>query len=165
MNELTFEQYVKMFFSSPYYFITLILFSVITSFVTYLLLRLKIRLFVKTQDKIKIEQDKRDAFKLLLDRHSDLILGRHIHREADSWTEKYSSMSKDLLLWASDAVIANYGNYVLVRVTDKTISKREKYFAKTIMSFRKGIGYRNWFWRVKPEHIIMIFRAGYDKEI
>ena len=123
MNELTFDQYVKMFFSSPFYFITLILFSVFTSFVTYLLLRLKIRLFVKTQDKIKIEQDKRDAFKLLLERHSDLILGKHIHPQTDSWTEKYSNMSKDLLLWASDGVIANYGNYVLLRVKDNTIPK------------------------------------------
>lgn len=164
MNTPTIEPYLQTIFSSPINILILFLFSASTAIVTYLLVWFKLRLFVRAQDKITIEKNKRDAFKLLLDRHSDLFLGKPQNRPVSDWLSNFSEMSKDILLWGSDTVLANYGNYALLRANNPKISQREVYFAKAIMAFRKGIGYKNWFWRVKPKHIIVIFRVGFEDE-
>lgn len=178
MDELTLKYYLELFFNSPFYFITLCLFSAVTAFITYQLFKYRLRYLFRLKDKIGIEKNKRDAFKLLLDRHADIIVGKHIEPEKDNWITLYSEMSKDILLWGSDKVIAEYGKYVVLKnkIKKERAQKKdvpinydqeelENHFANAVLAFRKEVGYRNLFKKVKPEYILLIFKSGNNVDL
>jgi hypothetical protein len=127
----------------------------------------RLKLYLSSSGKLELENKKREAFKNLLVLHSDLILGKHIDSKVMiPWLEKFSEMTINILLWGSDKVIGEYGKYVKLRSVHETkISDREVHFANAVLAFRKEIGYKNRNNKITPEHIILIFRIGYDREI
>jgi hypothetical protein len=117
---------------------------------------------ISAQNKIELELKKRDAFKNLLKLHTDILLGRPLSEEnANKWDLKYSEMSVNILLWGSDKVIYEYSKYILAKnANNDKFEEREINFANAVLAFRKEIGYKNRFGRIKPEYVIKIFKAN-----
>lgn len=145
---------------------TLILDLVIAG-LSFIAIWFKLELRLISLNKIDLEQKKRDSFKNLLEVHQDLILGKHLgNKSSTEWVEKYSEMAINLLLWGSDAIIYEYGNYANIRMHEKVkFTEREYHFANAVLAFRKELGYKNKRHRISADQIILIFRVGYDKEI
>lgn len=99
----------------------------------------------------------------MLDAHSDLILGKQFDQK--DWIDKFSDMSKYVLLWASDEILTEYGTFLQKRYEKYKIKEHEIHFAKMILAFRKEIGYKNKKNKLSPEQIILIFRSGYNVSI
>ena len=84
----------------------------------YFLYQTKIK--ISAQNKIEPELKKREAFKSLLDLHSDILLGRPLsEHNTDKWSIKYSKTSNDILLWSSDKVVYEYSKYILINDINK----------------------------------------------
>jgi hypothetical protein len=140
----------------------IIIINLAFTLIAFLLIWLKVQLKISTQNKIELEIKKRDAFKNLLDLHSDILLGRPLSEEnANNWDIKYSEMSINILLWGSDKVVYEYSKYILAKNSNnEKFEEREVNFANAILAFRKEIGYKNRFRKIKPEYIIKIFKAN-----
>ncbi|GEM_PF-1607773 len=159
---------IHSFFTTP--ILEIIIINLAFTIIALLYLWSRIQLKLSAQNKIDLEIKKRESFKDLLNQHSNLILGKHNKMPLEEWKNNFAEMSRNILLWGSDKVIVEYGEYVTARFKnfkekEINITEREIHFAKAVLAFRKGIGYKNRFKKVKPEHIIYIFRIGYDTEI
>lgn len=121
------------------------------------------KIITKSQEKAELKTQKRESLKKLLDAHSDLLLGKQF--EGEDLIQKFSDMGKDFLLWASDAMLAEYGIYLKKRFKDHEIEEFELNFAKIILEYRKEIGYKNKHNKITPEQIVLLFRSGYKKPI
>lgn len=113
----------------------------------------------KSQSKSELEQNKRESLKKLLDLHAELLIHKF---ENPNWLDSFSEMSRNIILWGSDNIISEYGEYVKKHSSKefKEILEQEIHFAKAILAFRKELGYKNKKNKVTPEHIILIFRSG-----
>jgi|SRR5690554_1857017 len=151
---------VPAFYNSPILTIVIVnlLFNVFA--LIYFWYQTKIKIFA--QNKIELELKKRDAFKNLLSLHSDILLGRPLSEQnATKWDLKYSEMSVNILLWGSDKVVYEYSKYILAKSTNnEKFEEREINFANAVLAFRKEIGYKNRFRRIKPEYVVKIFKAS-----
>ncbi len=144
-----------------------ILISVSTTLVTALCLILvywfKGFLIEKSLNKEGLKKNKRDSFKNLLDQHSKILLGKQYD---ENWEQDFSDMCISILLWGSDKVLKEYATYVQNHDKNKvSVHDHEIYFAKTILAFRKELGYKNKRDKISPEQIVLIFRMGFNKEI
>jgi hypothetical protein len=117
----------------------------------------------KIEEKEELKTNKRESLKKLLDAHSDIVTGRHWNEK--DWDAKFSDMSKDILLWASDDILIEYGIYMQKRLKDNKIEDHELNFARMILAFRKDIGYKNKHNKISPEQIVLIFKGGYQSPI
>ena len=124
----------------------IILINLVFTVIAFLFIWSKVQLKLSTQNKVDREIKKRESFKDLLNHHSDLILGKHMTMPLKEWMGNFADMSKNILLWGSDKVILEYGEYVMLRHKERReILEREIHFAKAILAFRKEIGYKNRF--------------------
>jgi hypothetical protein len=149
----------------------------LTSLITILLIAIipvvvlwfKIKVYFSSDKKKVFEKEKKEIFKILLDEHFKLLIGANLKMDDTEWHKNFSEVSKGIILWGSNNMINHYGNYCeryLDDVKCKTeCSDREVHFAKAVLAFRKSIGKRNWFYRIKPKHIIYIFRFTYKGTI
>ncbi|OGU63351.1 MAG: hypothetical protein A2279_05545 [Stygiobacter sp. RIFOXYA12_FULL_38_9] len=120
----------------------------------------------KSKTKAELEQNKRDAFKKMLDEHSELVMNIFHDKPLKDWQKDFSEMSKSILSWGSDDVLSEYGKYAELYYTDGApIKERELHFASAILAFRKELGYKNKKGIITPEQIIYIFRCGHNKNI
>jgi len=145
----------------------IIIINLVFTVIAFMFIWSKVQLSLSTQNKIDLETKKREAFKNLLVLHSDLILGKQFGNDIPiKWLEKFSDMTINILLWGSDKVIFEYGEYAMMKYkpTVKT-EEREIHFANAVLAFRKEIGYKNRFKRVTPEHIIRLFKIGYEDKV
>jgi len=121
---------------------------------------LRVRMKEKSQSKVELELKKREAFKKLLDEHSEIFLDFFHKKELDEWLKDYSEMRKNILLWGSDEVIYEYAQFVEKRHKQDEIKEHELHFAKAILAFRREIGYKNKRSKITPEQIVHIYRSG-----
>jgi len=136
--------------------------SIITIFIYSILHYLKKIIDRREEDKITIKENKRTSYKNLLDKHIRILIGT----EPSDWTKEFSKVSIDILLWASDGVLREYGKYIESREKSKIeIQEHEIYFAKAILAYRKELGFKNRRGKITPKQIVLIFRLGYDRNI
>lgn len=124
------------------------------------LLRLKYK--EHTESKAALELNKRQAFRKMLDEHSDIVSGAYHDKPFDEWSKDFGNMSKDILTWASDEVLSQYGKYAekYYSSSSENIIERELHFANAILAFRKELGYKNKKKVITPQQIVYIFRCG-----
>lgn len=120
---------------------------------------LKKRITISIENKVGIVQKDREVFSRLLDLHSELV-GRDLQTD---WYKRFFPTLKDALLWCSDDVVRQYTLYAKGLIGQKKLEKHHLHFAKSILAFRKGLGNRNWFARIKPEDIAITFFFGQDQ--
>ena len=116
----------------------------------------------KTKDKIEKSQNKRESLQKLLEMHSEIIQDKQFD---ENWMERFFDMSKNILLWSSDNILAEYALYFQTKFPDFKIDEYEIHFAKAILAFRKEIGYKNKQDKITPEQIVLIFRSGFKRYI
>lgn len=121
---------------------------------------LRTRMKEKSQSKAELEVKKREAFKKLLDEHSEIFFDLFDKKPLEEWIKDFSEMNKNILLWGSDEVIYEYAQYIEQRHKQDDIKGHELHFAKAILAFRKEIGYKNKGNKIIPEQIVYIFRSG-----
>ena len=115
----------------------------------------------KIVQKIIIENElivkQRGTFSKFLDLLSQRITGDAMSNE--KWIGDFANVSKEALLWCPDSVLLYIGLY-MYHFKPSGGETQDINFAKAILQFRKTIGYKNRLRRIKPEHIIAIFKAG-----
>ena len=125
---------------------------------------LRKRITVSIENRIGIVQKEREVFSRLLDLHSELI----VNESFDPWLKKFYPMIKEALLWCPDNVIREYTLYTRQLLggrfdNGKNVSTHHLHFAKSILAFRKRLGYKNWFHRIKAEDIAITFSFGKEQ--
>lgn len=141
------------------------LISLLTTSLGFLFYILRLKFKEKSEAKAELELKKRKAFKKLLNEHSDLVFGTFQNKTTQEWLNKFSEMSRDILTWAPDAVLSEYGKYAQeYSGKGEDIIERELHFANAILAFRKSLGYKNKGKLITPEQIIYIFRCGHKNK-
>ena len=115
------------------------------------------RIIQRIADDIEITKRKRNAFDKLLGLWSERITGKAMSEK--NWIDDFALASKDLLLWCDDSVLYNMGEYFISFDPNGT-NTNDIAFAKAILDFRESIGHKNVYGRIRPEHIVAIFKAG-----
>jgi len=138
------------------------LISTLTTTVAFFFYILRLRVKEQSQTKAELELNKRQAFKKMLDEHSDIVSGAFHDKPLDEWSKDFGNMSKDILTWASYEVLSEYGKYAekYYSVGSGNIIERELHFANAILAFRKELGYKNKKEKITPQQIVYIFRCG-----
>jgi hypothetical protein len=125
---------------------------------------LRKRITVSIENKFGIVQKEREVFSRLLDLHSELL----VDESFDPWLKRFYPTIKEALLWCPDNVVREYTLYARELLggrfnNGKEVSTHHLHFAKAILAFRKRLGYKNWFHRIKAEDIAITFSFGKEQ--
>lgn len=114
--------------------------------------------------EVKKEKTEREklVFERMLDNHSRQFANVYVNQNRTEHEFEHNLMvSKDLLVWSSDEVLFEYGEYMTEEKLLAELTDREKHFAKSILAFRKQIGYKNI--GLTPEKVAIVFKAGWRR--
>ncbi len=115
------------------------------------------RLDRKENEKL---QKQREVFDKMLSLYSRKLSSNGVD---NNWLQDFEIISKDLVIWANDKVLYEFSQYSKALIENN--KDYEIYFAKTIEAFRKHIGYKNRFNKIKPQDFLNVFKAGWQKEL
>ena len=138
--------------------------AVITVFVGWITIWIKNRLSRAEKKVTELNQKKREVFQQMIDLHSEKMFGENIN---SNWLEKFAAMRREIVVWASDEVLLEYALFhqKLFPKSLENVQEYEIHFGKAIIEFRKQLGYKNKKLKIKPEQIIAIFKAGWEKPL
>ncbi len=111
--------------------------------------------------KYKYKQE-REAFELLLETHSKLVVDK---RPTEVSINQRFLMVRKLILWSQENVLIKYAEY-LKRISPDSFTNlkdRELLFGKTILEFKKQLKYKNK--KLTPEQAAVIFKAAWKRVI
>ena len=155
---------IQSFLGTP--MLEIIIINLAFTVIAFLYLWSRVQLKLSAQNKIDLENKKRTSFEILLDQHYNLLVEKHLRQSNEEFLKDFSKVSKGILLWGSDKVVYHYGCYCEEYLNPKEEpAEREIHFANSVLGFRKSIGKRNWWNKIKPKHIVYIFRFTYSGTI
>ncbi|HPG41430.1 MAG TPA: hypothetical protein PLP19_19245 [bacterium] len=138
--------------------------AILTVILGWITIFIKDRILQKTKNESKKIKMQREAFEKLLDLHSERIQGKHLK---DEWIDEFAKMSHLIIVWGSDKVLYEYIKFRQNQFSDKEniIKDYELYFGKAVLEFRKELGYKNKKNYLQPEHIVLIFKSGWNNPL
>ena len=147
---------------------TTIIISIVTTVLTVILgwLGILVKNKILRQEKKETEKQKmkRVAFEKLLDIHSEKIQGKQYEPD---WLDEFAKMCNLTIVWASDNVLSEYSLFRQKQFPEKLdkVKDYEIHFGKTVLEFRKELGYKNKNNKITPEQIVLIFKSGWKTNV
>jgi hypothetical protein len=139
-----------------------ILVSLSTTLILLLGWWLRKRWQVKHDAKIETQTRERDVFTRMLDNHSRQFASISVNQNhTEHRFEDNLVVTKELLIWSSDEVLAEYSLYMQEKSPEVIgqLEKSEIHFGRSILAFRKQLGYKSK--DITPEQVALVFKAAW----